>query len=434
MPCPHRRRSSVVLGPSTTRRPLGGGRRALGGRECDQSSPPWPPPPWPPPPWPPPPWPPPPRPPWPPLSSPASMPAPPSSFASWFGPSSAPRPRSSPASWFAPSSEPRFDEPRFEDALFDEPRFDDALFDGPRFGPRRSSPALSSEPRLRPRSSPASWFGPSSAPRPRSSPASSFGPSSAPRPRSSAASSSMPVTRSSLASWATPSSAPRARRWCGAVVVVVVVVRGAAVVAAGSSAPWAPMAVTATVPPARSVPLSAAMRSARRMSVVAPAVTAAAARALDEGRHPCAVGAAHVGLDAVQPGAQAGEAADALEARAARDLDGRGAALGVAQTERAGAAVDGHDRALELAGRALRGRCRRGGLRRRAGGDGGGADRGDRCGDDGDLPDSHLTLLGGLASGVRAECRRPLQAPARRLQGLAQAKVRKWFRRPAAVS
>src|SRR3954453_1610337 len=145
---------------------LGGGRRALGERECDQSSPPWPPPPWPPPPWPPPPWPPPPRPPWPPLSSPAPMPAPPSSFASWFGPSSAPRPRSSPASWFAPSSEPRFDEPRFEEPRFDEPRFEDALFDEPRFGPRRSSPAPSSEPRLRPRSSPASWFGPSSAPRP----------------------------------------------------------------------------------------------------------------------------------------------------------------------------------------------------------------------------------------------------------------------------
>src|SRR3954452_20205599 len=114
------------------------------------------------------------------------------------------------------------------------------------------------------------------------------------------------------------------------------------------------MAVTATVPPARSVPLSAAMRSARRMSVVAPAVTAAAARALDERRHPGAVRAAHVGLDAGQPGPQAGEAADALEPGAARDLDRHGAALAVAQAERAGGAVDGHDRALEVPRRGLR--------------------------------------------------------------------------------
>src|SRR4051794_41656569 len=141
------------------------------------------------------------------------------------------------------------------------------------------------------------------------------------------------------------------------------------------------MAVTATVPPARSVPLSAAMRSARRMSVVAPVVTAAAAaRALDEGGHPGPVRAADVGLDAVEPGPEAGEAADALEARAARDLDRHGAALGVAQPERAGAAVDGHDRALELAGRGPRGPGRRGGPRRGARRDRGGGPRGGREG------------------------------------------------------
>ena len=50
------------------------------------------------------------------------------------------------------------------------------------------------------------------------------------------------------------------------------------------------------------------------MSVVAPAVAAAAARALDERRDPRTVRAADVGLDAGHPGAQAGEAADALEA------------------------------------------------------------------------------------------------------------------------
>src|SRR4051812_12555686 len=76
------------------------------------------------------------------------------------------------------------------------------------------------------------------------------------------------------------------------------------------------------------------------------------------------------------------------------------------------------------------GRGRRGGRGGRAGRDGGGADRGERCGDDGDLPDSHHTLLGGLASGVRAECRRPPQAPPSRLPGIAQARVRKWFRAP----
>src|SRR4051795_3320669 len=88
----------------------------------------------------------------------------------------------------------------------------------------------------------------------------------------------------------------------------------------------------------------------------AAAVTAAAARALDERGDPRAVRAPHVGLDAGEPGAQAGEAADALEAGGARDLDGHRAALGVAQAERAGAAVDGQDGALELAGRGLRGR------------------------------------------------------------------------------
>src|SRR3954452_3680975 len=123
------------------------------------------------------------------------------------------------------------------------------------------------------------------------------------------------------------------------------------------------MAVIATVPPARRAPLSAAMRMKRRMSAILPAATvaAAAARALDDRGDPRAVRAADVGLDAVEPGAQAGEAADALEARGARDLDRYRAALGVAQAERAGAAVHGHDGAFELAGGGPRRRRRRGG-------------------------------------------------------------------------
>src|SRR3954467_5013198 len=82
----------------------------------------------------------------------------------------------------------------------------------------------------------------------------------------------------------------------------------------------------------------------------AAAVTAAAARALDERGDPRAVRAPHVGLDAGESGAPAGEAADALEAGGARDLDRRRAALGVAQAERPGAAIHGQHCALELAG------------------------------------------------------------------------------------
>ena len=84
------------------------------------------------------------------------------------------------------------------------------------------------------------------------------------------------------------------------------------------------------------------------MSVVAPAVAAAAARALDERRDPRAVRAADVGLDAGHPGAQAGEAADALEAGVGGDLDRRGAALGVAQAERPALRLTDTIGALEL--------------------------------------------------------------------------------------
>src|SRR3954449_8017996 len=334
-----------MLMPDTRRRPPVGGRRACGGR-LDQSSPPRP------------------RPrPWPPLSSPASTPEPWSSLTSWLRPSSEP-PR------------PLAPLPLLLELLLLEPR--------PLLSSATLLPPPSSDPRLRSRSSFASWLRPSSAPRPRSSLTSWFGPS-APRPRSS------------LTSWFVPSSAPRlrCRCWCvvvavvvlGVVVVVCVVAAGggpvggvgglgvvvvfcvvaAEEVPAGSSAPCEPIAVMATVPPARRAPVSAAMTMSRRMSVVAPVVTAAAAaRALDERGDPRAVRAAHVGLDAGEPGAQAGEAADALEAGGARDLDGHRAALGVAQAERAGAAVDGQDGALELAGRGLRGRGggRLGGRRR----------------------------------------------------------------------
>src|SRR3954447_25898302 len=111
--------------------------------------------------------------------------------------------------------------------------------------------------------------------------------------------------------------------------MVVVWVVAAGAVAAGSSAPCEPMAVIATVPPASRAPLSAAIRRKRRMSAIlrAAAVAAAAARALDERRYPRAVRAAHGGLDAGQARAQAGEAADALKARRARDLDRHRAAL-----------------------------------------------------------------------------------------------------------
>src|SRR3954454_5406422 len=350
-----------MLMPDTRRRPPVGGRRACGGR-LDQSSPPRP------------------RPrPWPPLSSPASTPEPWSSLTSWLGPSSEP-PR------------PLEPLPLLLELLLLEPR--------PLLSSATLLPPPSSDPRLRSRSSFASWLRPSSAPRPRSSLTSWFGPS-APRPRSS------------LTSWFVPSSAPRlrCRCWCVVVavvvlgVVVVVCVVAAEEVPAGSSAPCEPIAVMATVPPARRAPVSAAMTMNRRMSVVAPVVTAAAAsRALDERGDPRAVRAPHVGLDAGEPGAQAGEAADALEAGGARDLDGHRAALGVAQAERAGAAVDGQDGALELAGRGLRGRGggRLGGRRRGRRDRRGGAEGGDGCGGDGDLPDSHDPSLGAR---VRCEIR-----------------------------
>src|SRR6185503_611489 len=177
-------------------------------------------------------------------------------------------------------------------------------------------------------------------------------------------------------------------------VVVVVWVVAAVVVPAGSSAPCEPMGAIASVPPASSAPVRAAMRRRRRMSVVAPAVAAAAARALDERGDPRAVRAVDVGLDAGHAGAQAGEAADALEAGVAGDLDGHGAALGVAQPEGPGAAVDGHDRALVLPRRGLGGRgLLRGGL----GGSGDCGSRAERgqCGGDGDgLPHPHVDLLG----------------------------------------
>src|SRR4051794_16798414 len=78
---------------------------------------------------------------------------------------------------------------------------------------------------------------------------------------------------------------------------------------------------------------------------------AAAARALDLRRDPAPVRALDGDLDVGLAGAQAGEAADALEARARDDLDADRAALAVAQAERAVAAVDGHDGPLVLAGR-----------------------------------------------------------------------------------
>src|SRR6478736_1596509 len=63
-----------------------------------------------------------------------------------------------------------------------------------------------------------------------------------------------------------------------------------------------------------------------------------------------AVRAAHGGLDVAEAGAQAGEAADALEAGAGADAHADGPALAVAQAEGAGVAIHGDDRAFVLAG------------------------------------------------------------------------------------
>src|SRR3954451_22376612 len=108
------------------------------------------------------------------------------------------------------------------------------------------------------------------------------------------------------------------------------------------------------------------------VSVVVAAVPAPGARALDERGDPPAAGALDGRLDARQPGAQAEEAGDALEARGARDADADGTALVVAEAEAVPAPVDRDDGALELP----RGRARGGGRDGRNSGEG--ADGGDQ--------------------------------------------------------